>query len=234
MKIKSILQEDFYKYSLDLYKTITNGYADASYSQEGEDMILKRLFENKKNGFYVDIGAHHPFRYSNTYYFYKKGWRGINIDGTPGVMKKFNKYRKRDVNLEIAISDQEDVKEYHLLNEPALNGFAGDKIDKYLDGDNAYKLISKTLVQSNRLEAVLRNHDVEDIDFMNIDVEGHEVEVIKSNDWDRFRPKYILVEIQDHNILHINGDEVTNQLNDYGYKPFCKTPYTVFFKRQDA
>ena len=70
-----------------------------SYSQEGEDILLSRIFRNQKKGFYVDIGAHHPTRFSNTYYFYKLGWRGINIDAIPQAsdyqdpIEKYNKYR---------------------------------------------------------------------------------------------------------------------------------------------
>lgn len=76
-----------------------------SYSQEGEDMILHRIFERQCKGFYVDIGAHHPFRFSNTYLFYKRGWSGINIDAMPGSMNIFNKFRNRDINLEYGIGN---------------------------------------------------------------------------------------------------------------------------------
>ena len=79
-------------------------FARRCYSQEGEDMILQRMFGQRREGFFVDVGAHHPFRYSNTYLFYKKGWRGINIDATPGSMREFEKYRPADINLEVAVS----------------------------------------------------------------------------------------------------------------------------------
>ena len=68
-------------------------YGLISYSQEGEDMILRRLFETRRRGFYVDVGAHHPRRFSNTYYFYRQGWSGINIDAAPGSMKLFDRLR---------------------------------------------------------------------------------------------------------------------------------------------
>jgi len=77
-----------------------------SYSQEGEDLILERFFEGMNTGFYVDVGAFHPKRFSNTYIFYKKGWHGINIDARPGSMKLFNFVRPRDINLEIPISNE--------------------------------------------------------------------------------------------------------------------------------
>ena len=82
---------------------ILNGYAVKSYSQEGEDMVLYRIFEKQKSGFYVDIGAYHPKRFSNTYFFYKRGWRGINIEPNPEAIKLFKKYRVGDINLEMGV-----------------------------------------------------------------------------------------------------------------------------------
>ena len=79
-------------------------YMNPSYSIEGEDRIVRALLWQKHDkGFYVDVGAHHPFRFSNTYLFYTQGWSGINIDATPGSMKAFNKYRPRDINLEVGV-----------------------------------------------------------------------------------------------------------------------------------
>ena len=83
-----------------IFRKDPNMLPNICYSQNGEDLILNRFLENKKNGFYIDIGAHHPIRFSNTYLFYKKGWRGINIDAMPGSMDLFNKIRSRDINIE--------------------------------------------------------------------------------------------------------------------------------------
>ncbi len=71
-----------------------------SYSQEGEDLILQRFFETKENGFYIDVGAHNPTRFSNTFIFYLKGWRGINIEPTPGSKTAFDSVRPKDLNIE--------------------------------------------------------------------------------------------------------------------------------------
>ncbi|MCP2732462.1 FkbM family methyltransferase, partial [Symplocastrum sp. BBK-W-15] len=113
--------EKFYLYPKEPYL-----YHNLSYSQEGEDMIISRFFEGKKQGFYVDVGAHHPQRFSNTYRFYLQGWRGINIDAMPGSMEIFNKIRANDINLEISISDCNQILTYYEFNEPALNGFCAD------------------------------------------------------------------------------------------------------------
>ena len=94
-------------------------HAQRSYSLEGEDMILRRVFEWKMDGFYVDVGAHHPMRYSNTYFFYKRGWSGLNIDATPGSMRLFRKWRPRDINVELAIGKEHTVMRFFEFNDPA-------------------------------------------------------------------------------------------------------------------
>src|SRR6186713_1276577 len=93
-----MIKRVFRKFSL-VYDLLFDKYYSISYSQEGEDLILKRFFSEKSGGFYVDVGAHHPKRFSNTYMFYKEGWSGINIDAMPGSMKLFNKVRSKDINL---------------------------------------------------------------------------------------------------------------------------------------
>ena len=88
-----------------------------SYAQDGEDVALAAFYDTQKGykGFYVDIGAHHPKRFSNTYFFYKKGWSGINIDAMPGSMHGFRLLRTRDINLEMGISREKGAFEVLLL-----------------------------------------------------------------------------------------------------------------------
>jgi hypothetical protein len=98
-------------------------HAALSYSQEGEDMILRRIFAGKAAGFYVDVGAHHPFRFSNTCLLSELGWRGINIDADPTLIAAFNRHRPRDTNLSMGVSDAPGTLMFHIFNEPALNTF---------------------------------------------------------------------------------------------------------------
>jgi hypothetical protein len=95
-------------------------YLRISYSQDGEDRVLQSFFEtrNKYKGFYVDIGAHHPYRFSNTAIFYAKGWSGINIEPTPTLIQAFYKYRKRDINLNIGIAEQNGKITFLCLANP--------------------------------------------------------------------------------------------------------------------
>ena len=96
------------------------------FSQEGEDTLLERIMGDiNYTGSYIDIGAHHPVIFSNTYKFYLSGWRGINIEATPGSIKLFNEIRPLDINLEIPISDKVEDLTFYKFNSPLLNTFMG-------------------------------------------------------------------------------------------------------------
>src|SRR5262249_8232028 len=75
-----------------------------SYSQEGEDLILDRILDSKRTGFYIDVGCHHPFRFSNSYLFYRRGWQGICVDPLPEAKSSFRRYRPRDTFVETAVA----------------------------------------------------------------------------------------------------------------------------------
>lgn len=205
-------------------------YALKSYSQEGEDMILRRLFENQPSGFYVDVGAHHPKKFSNTYYFYKKGWRGINIDAMPGSMKLFSSVRPRDINIEKAISDKKQVLTYHAFNESALNGFS-KKLSDQREKNGNYSIQFTKDIETTTLENILNENlpKSQKIDFLSIDVEGLDFMVIKSNNFDKYKPRVILVEILGSRLCDIENDEISNYLKQYSYSVYAKSVTTIIF-----
>jgi FkbM family methyltransferase len=208
-----------------------DGFSMKSYSQEGEDLILNRIFENKRNGFYVDVGAHHPMRFSNTYIFYKRGWTGINIDAMPGSMSLFNKIRPADKNLEFPISDKPEVLlTYYAFNEPALNGFSRE-LSMARDG-KVYKIIFRKDMQTKTLAQVFEEYlpRGQVIDFLTIDVEGLDYEVLKSNNWEKYSPKIVLVEVLGEKLEDIIRSELGVYMSNKGYFVFAKTHNTVFFK----
>jgi len=206
-----------------------DGYAIKSYSQEGEDMILKRLFGGQKFGFYVDVGAHHPKRFSNTYYFYKKGWSGINIDAMPGSMIAFDKFRPRDINIEKPISDKKQILTYYAFNEPALNTFSKELAVEY-EKENYFIKFTRD-IETTTLEDILdrnlpRNQD---IDFLSVDVEGLDLMVLRSNNFEKYKPKIVLIEILGNSFSEIENNKIADYLRQYGYFIFAKTVNTVFF-----
>jgi hypothetical protein len=208
-----------------------NIYFKKSYSLYGEDMILAYIFRHKKFGFYIDIGAHHPKRFSNTNYLYKKGWSGINIDAMPGSMKLFNKFRRRDINLETPIGNSSEQLTYFIYEDKALNGFDKD-LHENIIAEGKYKLVDKLLLNTESLENILDDYLPlnKKIDFMNVDVEGMDIEVLKSNNWEKYRPEYILVEILNSNLKNMLNHSLTKYLNNLDYYCCEKTIHTVIFK----
>jgi FkbM family methyltransferase len=207
-------------------------YFKKSFSQEGEDLILLKYFKNKKCGFYVDVGAHHPFRFSNTNLFYKKGWSGINIDATPGSMKIFNKYRSRDINIEVPVSNSNKKINYYIFNEPALNSFSS-KLSNDRDVNTKYKIKKIIKLKPEKLSRILDKYIPKNkmIDFMSIDVEGYEYEVLKSNNWEKYKPTYLLVEILKKDLMDIKDDNIYIFLINKGYSKINETGRTVVFKK---
>ncbi|NML38529.1 FkbM family methyltransferase [Chitinophaga sp. G-6-1-13] len=205
-------------------------YGVMAYSSEGEDLILRRIFGKKHKGVYVDVGAHHPFRFSNTYLFYRKNWRGINIDPQPGMQALFNKYRPGDTNLEMGVSGVPQELTYAIFNEPALNTFSAERVLEYTQKPD-YQVIDRKTVKTAPLADILDRYlsAGTPIDFITIDVEGMDLEVLRSNNWDKYRPSYVLVESQPYDIEK-EDSEVFSFMREMGYSIFAKTCYTYFFK----
>lgn len=203
--------------------------AQLCYSQEGESLILDRFFDFRSEGYYVDVGAHHPKRFSNTYALYQRGWRGINIDPTPGVKEMFEALRPEDVSLSVAISNAEGTQDFYLFSEPALNTFSQSLAEEYQRA--GCKLMEVRPVETKRLESVLDECRIDKpIDFMSIDVEDHELPVLQSNNWDKYRPRVLLVEILNFDLNHPEAFPVHNFIIDNGYVLFAKTYNTLFYK----
>jgi hypothetical protein len=228
--VKKFIPERYCKFVTKWKNLIFDGYSTKSYSQEGEDMILRRFFEGKLNGFYVDVGAHHPIRFSNTYIFYKMGWRGINIDAAPGSMKLFNKIRKRDLNLEEAILNSSEDVAYYVFDEPALNTFCENLAEKRHNKNNC-KVVGTVNMRPKKLFELLDEQLLPDcqIDFLNVDVEGLDLEVLMSNNWDKYRPKIVLVEQITTSLDELNRDKIALFMKRKGYLPYSKTVNTVFY-----
>jgi FkbM family methyltransferase len=168
-----------------------------SYAQEGEDLLIERFLDPVKgvSGFFVDVGAHHPTRFSNTYRLYRRGWRGINIDALPGSKRLFDRRRPRDINIECGVAGARGTLEYIQFNDRALNTFSAEEAARKCHPP--FFIVSKVTIPVVPLAELLETHlpAGQVIDFMSVDVEGFDLEVIGSNDWQRFRPKLVLVEM---------------------------------------
>jgi FkbM family methyltransferase len=193
-----------------------------TFSQFGEDLLLQSFFgPDLKKGFYVDVGAYHPILISNTYLFYRKGWSGINIEPNPIHFKLFPEERKNDTNLNLAVSDSKSMVEFSC--DGAFSGIR----DKSYPFSNRNKDATIISVATCTLTEILEKYLPEDkkIDFMTIDCEGHDYNVVKSNDWFKYRPRIVLVEQHGRKI----EGNIFNHMVSKGYKFYCKIGLTLAF-----
>jgi FkbM family methyltransferase len=220
VRLKKAIAEDY------------QGWGNIYFSQEGEDILLQRVFGDRRSGFFVDVGAHHPKRFSNTYALYSRGWRGINIDATPGSMEVFRRLRPRDQNLECGVGNTEGEMPFYEFEEPALNTFSKARHDQIIE-TTAYRLKRIVPVKIRKLSSILEENlpPSGSIDFLTIDVEGLDLEILKSNDWNRFSPKVVLVEALDQGVEALQRSEMSRFLSEKGYALFAKTYNTAFFTR---
>jgi hypothetical protein len=162
-----------------------------TYSQHREDLFIDNYFKHKKNGFYLDIGCYHPIKYSNTALLYKKGWTGINIDLNKTTIDLFNFTRLRDKNIFACLSDREKIvdmyidNEFSALNSIYKNNIKNHKIKKY------QKIKINTKVFSNVVK--------EKFDFLNIDCEGNDYNILKTIDLKKYNPQIICIEVSEKN-----------------------------------
>jgi FkbM family methyltransferase len=224
-----------FKHTLSTFFNLPFLYARSSYSQEGEDMSLLKLFDGKKDGFFVDIGAHHPFRYSNTYALYRLGWWGINIDAAPGSMRAFSKTRPRDINLELAVSNKSGKSTICVFEDGALNIMSSSMAQAVIKSGQS-KLIKKVKVKTRTLRSIFSEylHNDSSVDLLNVDVEGFDLKVLKSNDWRKYKPKVIVVEDAGGlSLKEADRGDISKFLRKKGYELRSKIGDSLIFVRSD-
>ena len=184
-----------------------------SYSMEGEDLEILNFTKDIAKGFYVDAGCYHPLQMSNTYLLYKKKWRGINIELSEFSIDLFNFVRPDDTNINLAISNKNsEITFYHQKSLSQLSTIKKELALKRLQGK-----IKEKKIQSKKLTTILNEskYAMRRIDFLNIDLEGADLEALKSLDFKICRPKVICVEIIDQ---VVENSEIYIFLKELNYK----------------
>ena len=201
-----------------------------SYSQEGEDVLLNRIFDSKKDGFFVDVGAHHPKRFSNTYFLYRRGWRGINIDALPGAMAAFRLERPDDINLEFGVGSKQGELLFYTFCEAALNTF--DRALARKRQIEGAKASGEVRVPVRTLSSLLQDYLPigRSIDFLSVDVEGMDLDVLQSNNWSKYRPVIVCVEILQCAAAEAMSHPVSAFLAEQGYELIAKTLNTALYR----
>lgn len=170
---------------------VTHGFWKRSYAQFGEDVVLATLLP-ERSGFFVDVGAFHPFHYSNTYLLYRRGWRGLNIDPNPWTRPLFRFHRPRDTSVTFGIGGVRGRMTYYQFNHQACNTFSKAQRDKMLTRSFVREVGESEVFVAPLSELIDQYGRAPD--FLNIDVEGMNLEVLRTLDWERHAPRVLCVE----------------------------------------
>tara|TARA_Y100000996_G_scaffold395812_1_gene361368 strand:- start:1328 stop:1954 length:627 start_codon:yes stop_codon:yes gene_type:complete len=201
----------------------------------GEDVEINKFFQNKFEGFYIDVGCYHPLEGNNTHLLYKKNWRGINIDANSLSIDLFNIARKEDTNVNLAVDKVKSTKKLFFRKEINMLNTINEKFakihflkgfkEKFVETDTLNSIIEKTIYKNR------------EIDFLNIDVEGNELNVLQSLNFDKYNPKIICVEIHDTNKMYTYDDNTIKNNPIYifikkaGYKKIWNKEFSFIFKK---
>jgi len=209
----------------NIYKKII--LQDKYYSFSGVDIVLKKIFYQQEKGFYIDVGCQNPIKNNNTYLLYKKGWEGINIDLDKDNINLFNSARPKDSNFNKAISsDIKNVELYFYHKKSPIN-----TIDKKTSDFQKAKVTSIKKINTDTLDNIILNSKYKNhtFDLLSIDVEGHELDVLKGFDLYKYSPKVIVVEYLDLSVskLEIKNLSIENVLNSEIYKYLISKNYIL-------
>lgn len=188
-----------------------------SYAQNTEDVRLRRAFAGQSSGFYVDVGANHPVKFSITKHFYENGWSGINVEPLPKQFALVQADRPRDINLNVGCSNQPGALTLYAARGGAsgMSTFTAQEMLEHQRQGFEFDEVSCPVLT---LASICEKHAAgRVIDFLSIDVEGHEREVLEGADFSRFRPRVIVVEATRPNTTEPTHERWERLILDHGY-----------------
>ena len=185
-----------------------------SYAQNFEDVLLARAFPEAE-GFYIDVGAADPVSHSVTKLFYQRGWRGINLEPHAGFFQRLTNDRTRDVNLNAAVTDTSGKVDYYEV--PTNIGWATVSTEQVERLTAQGVEVTPRPVPAVTLDEVWDEHVTGTVDFLKVDVEGAEREVLLGLDLTRHRPRVILLEAIEPGTNRLNYDSWEHLLLDRDY-----------------
>jgi FkbM family methyltransferase len=203
------------------------GTLRGSYSQHGEDRFILDYFRGKP-GTYVDVGANYPVKISNSYLLYRNGWTGLTVEPIPRLSKRHRKLRPRDAHANCAVGSVPGQLTFFEFDNSGLSTFDAARKDKLLS--EGVKLIREHFIEIKPLSQLIDEKLAgRAIEFLSVDTEGFDRQVLESNDWSRHRPKLVTFESQDES----DDDRIVPMLEQFGYRTLKNIGCNVILERRD-
>lgn len=206
-----------------------------SYAQNFEDVMLRRVFRDVENGFYVDVGAWEPDIDSVTKVLYDSGWHGINVEPGP-VFPRLAHRRPRDINLQLALGAQEGRLTLHVHHsDNTVLGTSTLQSGVRSEMQQGNVRIEECEVEVRTLAQILDAHATgRHIHFLKIDAEGAEFDIIQGADWQRHRPELLVIEATRPNSPERNDAAWSPLLTAAGYQGVWFDGLNAWFLREES
>ncbi|HRH26089.1 MAG TPA: FkbM family methyltransferase [Candidatus Paceibacterota bacterium] len=228
MKLRNLLTPSrYFEFAL---RILAGG--QITYSQLGEDLILKHLMHGQKSGTYIDIGANNPRFLSNTYLFYKMGWKGLCVDPNPSKINAHKIFRPKDIAV-ICGAGPKGTLTYYLYSDDGLNTSSEETMESYAKkGIQPIKKIETSLFPLHELAKAHLPHLP--IDILSLDTEGNDMAILTSNDWSVCSPRYIILETLEYSPTGL-GAKLNPMYDPYlvslGYTPIAETHINTIYRK---
>ncbi len=218
-------------------KLFFNPHCHKSFSQCGEDLIVKNVFDaiGEITPTYIDIGAHHPYKHSNTALFSVLGSNGLNVEPDPDLYPAFLAERPADINVNAGIADNPGELEFFVMKNRTLNTFSREKANEY-EKEHGVPIIEEKKIPVVSLKHLFEKYGAGKFwDFMSIDVEGYEMPILQSHDWNGPSPKIICCETISYSTTGkgLKDQAIIDFLCNKGYLLYADTHVnSIFVKRE--
>lgn len=223
---------------MNIFSNKKNNFRQVSYSQSGEDRIVKMIFDGLSidKFSYMDIGAHHPYFISNTALFYEMGMRGVNIEPDPILFRDFEKFRKQDINLNIGIAESTGEADFYIISASTLNTFSKEEAEGYSkQGNFSIKEVRK--VKTESLQNIVADYCNGIFpDFLTVDAEGIDELIVKSIDFNNNPPLVVCIETISFSTTGngVKNLDIIALMEANGYLNYADTNINTIFVRREA
>ena len=220
----------FYNIYIRNFKFLKNG------TQFGEDKYIIELFDKNFVGKFLDVGCYHPTRHNNTYIMYKSGWSGMNIDLNPLTIELFDFMRPRDININSGVSDTEEEKKLYFIDELNTQNTLDMNQLNFLKNHHNIKEseILEKKIRTRNLNNILDDHKFYNIDFMNLDIEGHELRVLETLDFNKINIQYLCIEMIEHNEVSVsNNEKIKDLLSRNNFKLIKNFDFNYIYMKEN-